>query len=572
MVFLLMECANPVTPVGGPEDVTPPRFLGAEPPLYSLNFDAKRVRIYFDEFIVFKDLNQQVIISPPMDTKPEFKIKGKSVVIDFEEEFKPNTTYNVFFGNAIVDLTENNPATNFQYVFSTGDVLDSLTLKGNVVDAFSLEPLPDLNVMLYLDNNDTLPFDSLPYYVKPWYYSKTNEAGDFQFNNLANNEYKLFVLEDANTNLVFDQTTERIAFLDSLVTPYFIPPPAKPDTSLPAADSIFMEGDSVITTSDSLLYSSDTIPDYIEPDPLKLFLFAEVDSVQRFIKATFVKEGKLMFVFKEPTADPQLNVLNLPELDDWRILEPNKTGDTIHLWLRKPVPDTLLFEIVDNGTILDTAEVLTVERKSRREQKKDETKTVALQVRFGKKTELNTTQKVQFNYPLKKYDLTGAMLIENEDTLTPSFRIADSIGLTGEFYHAWIENASYQFMVPDSSFFGLGDQTHDTLRHNLKMKELADYGNLYLNVTLRNDGIRHIIQLLKDDKVVSQKVITEDQKVDFEYLLPGTYVVKVILDRNNNDQWDPGHYIQKIQPEDVSYFPKSVTVRANWDIIEDWEI
>jgi hypothetical protein len=572
MVFILMECANPVSPVGGPEDVKPPGFVKAEPPMYTLNFDADRIRIYFDEFIVFKDLNQQVIISPPMDKKPEFKLKGKSVVIDFEEELKPNTTYNIFFGSAIVDLTENNPATNFQYVFSTGDVLDSLTLKGNVVDALTLEPLPNLNVMLYLDNNDTLPFDSLPYFVKPWYYSKTNEAGDFQFNNLATNDYKLFVLEDANTNLVFDQITERIAFLDSLITPYYIPPPAEPDTSSMISDSSFMETDTLMVLPDTLLPTEDTIPEFIEPDPLKLFLFAEVDSVQRFIKASFVKKGKLMFVFKGPTVSPELNALNLPEPDEWRILESNKSGDTLNLWLRKPVPDTLVFEIVDDGIILDTVEVLTVERKSRREQKKEDDKPEKLQVRWGKKTELNTTQKVQFSYPIKEYNLEGAMMIENEDTLSPSFRISDSIGLTGEFSHAWIENASYQFMVPDSSFFGLGDQSHDTLRHNLKMKELADYGNVYLNITLNNPGIQHIVQLLSEDKLLSEKVIAEDQKVGFEYLLPGTYVVKVILDRNSNNQWDPGHYIRKIQPEDVSYFPKSITVRANWDIVEDWEI
>jgi hypothetical protein len=555
VAVLLTTCANPVSPSGGPKDETPPAFLKAEPPLLTRNFQARKVRIYFDEFLQFKELNQQVIISPPVEEQPEFKLKGKSVQIEFKEELKDSTTYNIFFGNAIVDLTENNPISNFQYVFSTGNILDSMTLKGNVRDAFNLEPVKDLNVMLYLDINDTIPFDSIPYFSKPYYYSKTAENGDFQFNNLRNEDFKIFVLEDANSNMLFDQVTERIAFVDSLVRPYYIPPPPPPDTMM---------------VDDSLIIAPP--PPTYEPEPLEMFLFQEKDSVQRFIKASLVKSGKAMFVFKESTTAPEIRPLGLKDTTDWVLTETNLTRDTISLWFKKDVPDTITFVVSDNGEVFDTLDLSTVEKsRGRRERRRDkEEEVVKLIAKFGKKTELNKAQRIVFNYPIRDYNLEGSLLVENEDTLVPQFGFIDSIRLVGEFRHEWLENASYFFLIPDSAFFGLGGQSHDTLTHKMRTKAVSDYGNLFINAIVPEPGQNYMVQLLKEDKVVGQEIVTEDSEIAFKFLLPGNYRVKVIFDKNGNETWDTGHYLTGQQPEPVYYFPAEITIRANWDIVEDW--
>ena len=125
--YFLYSCANPVSPSGGPMDEDPPQLVNSEPPLFTKNFNVAKIKITFNEFIQLKDVTNQVIISPPMDEMPDFKVKGKSLIIELNEELKENTTYNIFMGNAVVDLTENNPAANFQYVFSTGDMIDSLS-------------------------------------------------------------------------------------------------------------------------------------------------------------------------------------------------------------------------------------------------------------------------------------------------------------------------------------------------------------------------------------------------------------------------------------------------------------
>ena len=195
----------------------------------------------FDEFVEIKDLNKQLIISPPMDEAPEFKIKGKTVIIEFKEGLKDSTTYNIYLGDAIVDITEGNPVKNFRYVFSTGNILDSLSIKGKLLNAFDMLPVENVSVMLYLDNNDTLPFDSVPYFVKPYYLSRTDAQGLFEFHNLIDKSFKIFALEDVNSNLIFDQVTERIAFLDSLIIPYYIEIPIAdtiPQDSIPLNDTL----------------------------------------------------------------------------------------------------------------------------------------------------------------------------------------------------------------------------------------------------------------------------------------------------------------------------------------------
>ncbi len=557
MALLMGRCANPVSPAGGPKDETPPGFVRSEPPQLTRNFSAPKVRIYFDEFVQFSNVNQQVIISPPMKERPTFKLKGKSVVIEFNEELLDSTTYNIFFGNAIVDLAENNPATNFQYVFSTGNILDSMTFRGNVRDAFTLEPLPDLNVMLYLDNNDTLPFDSLPYHVRPYYYTKTTESGDFQFNNLRDEDFKLLVLEDGNTNMLFDQVTERIAFLDSLIHPYYLAPPLPPDT--------VMVDDSLVIVPPPMQY---------EPDPVALFLFQEQDSLQRFIKASLVKEGKVMFVFKEPTLQPAIRALEMDgEPGSWAMTEVLANRDTINVWFMREVPDTLHFVVSDNQEVLDTVEVVTVPKAAgRRERRSKEEEPTTLNVKFGKKPELNMPLRLLFNYPATHRDLEGSLLVENDDTLAPSFRFRDSLRLVGEIHHEWLESANYRLLIPDSVFFGPYGQSHDTLKTTFKTKALSDYGNLILKVKVPDTGSNYILQLMNGDKIAQQVPVTGDGEVAFRYLLPGNVRIKVIYDANGNGKWDTGHYILGIQPEKVSFFPKEVTIRANWDIVEEWSL
>jgi hypothetical protein len=598
--WFLASCANPVSPTGGPTDTKPPILLKADPPQASLNFTDEKIELVFDEFVTLNKINEQMMISPPMEVSPEFKIKGKSVIIELKSALKDSTTYNIFVGDAIVDITEANPIKNFRYVFSTGNVLDSLSLKGEVLNAFDLKPVENINILLYLDNNDTIPTDSLPYFVKPYYLSRTDKEGKYEFHNLLDKPYKIFALEDVNNNLIFDQVTERIAFIDSLVKPYFIYIPIV-DTTM--ADSLALH-DSVssidlmdekikiihkpeIVTIDSAFFE---IPDYEfmpdsllfdsgediygEPSPLTMHLFTENDSVQRFLKATMENEHKLVFIYRQPTINHQIAAMNLLKDTTWYMEEVNHAKDTVTYWITTLLQDSITFKIADDTLVLDTVDVALVKKsRNKREEKKADEKPAQISFTFSKNAPtLDLPYRVRFNFPILEYSLEGSMLIEGEDTLSPLFQFDDSIRLSGLFNHKWKEETNYTLLIPDSSFTNILHQSHDTVQKQFRTKALADWGNLYINLSVQDTGKNYIVQLLMKDKIHTEIQVQNDQRLSFEYLDPGDYTLKVIYDNNSNGKWDTGDYIYKIQPEKVGYFTKTITVRANWDIEEEWEL
>lgn len=573
-LIFFQQCANPVSPSGGPKDSRSPKFIKSIPPLFTVNFNETRVRIYFDEFLELKELTQQLIISPPMDEMPQIISRGKYIQIDFTEPLMDSTTYTLFFGDAIVDITENNPVSNFLYVFSTGDVLDSLTLEGHVIDAFNNAPLPDVSLLLYLDNNDTIPYDSMPYFVKPYFMTRSLANGDFRFKNLPDLPFMLFAVEDQNSTLTFDQPLERIAFVDTLVHPYYIPPPVI-DT-LPA-DTLDVIADSLaIDTIENLKPPVDSTFHFPEKEfpYYELKLFQETDSLQRFIKASLLKQQNLAFVFKTKTINPVIRVIDTVIQNDWFIQENGVIGDTIFYWMTDIPADSLTFEIEDNGEILDTTRIaIQPKEKSRREKKDEEKKTPKLKPDFMRGSPIpGKPFVIKFPYPVLDFDASPFIMIEGEDTLTASLQFTDSLRRKAIIERDWLEATRYKFIIPDSVFSDIRGYSHDTLQPSFSTKAIADYGNFYIDITLDRVCKNYILQLFEGDKILREVQINEAGRVGFEYLPPASYELKVIYDCNNNGEWDTGDYHYRIHPEDVNFFPKEVKVRANWDVVEAWEL
>ena len=132
--LIIVSCAKRGTPSGGPLDKTAPILLKASPENYSINFSGNEIRLNFDEYVKLKDVNKQLIISPPLKTIPTIVPQSgasKFIKIKILDTLQPNTTYSFNFGNSIVDNNEENPFPFFKYVFSTGSEIDSLQVKRN---------------------------------------------------------------------------------------------------------------------------------------------------------------------------------------------------------------------------------------------------------------------------------------------------------------------------------------------------------------------------------------------------------------------------------------------------------
>ena len=219
LLLLITQCAKKGTPTGGPKDETPPVLIRAVPPNYTTNFNSKEIRIYFDEYIKLKDLNKNLIVSPPMEPAAIITPMGsasKYIDIEIMDTLLPNTTYVFNFGESVVDNNEGNPFSYFKYVFSTGDYIDSLTVTGVIRDALKYEPDNYVTVMLY--EADSTYTDSLIYNEVPRYVTNTLDSSVvFELSNIKAGRYKLAALKDENNNYTFQPDKDKIAFYNGFI-------------------------------------------------------------------------------------------------------------------------------------------------------------------------------------------------------------------------------------------------------------------------------------------------------------------------------------------------------------------
>ena len=72
------------------------------------------------------------------------------------------------------------------------------------------------------------------------------------------------------------------------------------------------------------------------------------------------------------------------------------------------------------------------------------------------------------------------------------------------------------------------------------------------------------------DKLLATQPAVEKGTI-FKYLKPGDYYVRMFIDENGNGKWDPGDLAKRQQPEVVYYYPKKLTLMANWEFEETWD-
>lgn len=577
LVFLCWNCAQQGSPSGGPRDEDPPVVLESEPMNFSTNFHAKKIRISFDEFIVLDNVNQQLIVSPPMEEQPTVKLKKRSIIIEFEEELLPNTTYTFNFGDAIKDLHEGNKLQNFEYVFSTGEVLDSMSVRGTLKYAETLEvPEEPFTIMLYTDLRDSVPLLDIPLYV-----GRSNDSGVFSVNNLRPDRYKVFALKDGNNNLLFDLPSEEIAFLDStlLVDANFIRE-LLGDSIAPvmAADTMAIDSSGVGT--DSLVHTG---PDYTAVY-VDLMLFLEASKIQYISDNQREDRRKLELVFALPLTDT-FSYKSLQEAGETapRFLEHfSRDRDSLTLWIMDSTDykkDTIRLAI--DYTVMDSTEAYITrsdtltfayrERESRsrrgQESQKEEEILEIHTIRNRGNQDLNRDFSFGLDFPLESLN----------DSLISLFQIPDSVEISTPFevlidslnpYRAtlsatWESASKYRLLALPGAISSIYPIPHDTIDLNFTVRDQEFYGQILL--TLENVRHRVLVQLISGKDVLEERMVEADGQYIFPFLSPKEYTFKFIHDLNGNGKWDTGDYLKKRQPEPVELLPTEIEVRSNWD-------
>jgi len=561
-LLALFSCARQGSPMGGPKDEKPPEVVLEIPANRTVYFDFPQALITFNEFIALKDPAKEIFVSPPMKTKPDYKVAGKKLIIEFQEELQQNSTYTINFGNSIIDFTEGNALVNYEYVFSTGDHIDSLSIPGKILNAFDHKPETGILVMVYRDDNDTIPLDSLPLKVPPKSASKSTKDGSFSINNLAAGEYKLFALEDMNNNFIFDMPSERIAFLDSLV---MLEPEMFP---------VLMTADSTGTADTTGIILPELA---VNKNYYTLYLFTETDTVQKLISKKPAGKNLLQYIFKLPVDSAILTPLGFQTgRSDWYITEFGVVRDTVNFWLKPGHPDTVRVVMQAGPTISDTSRFVmsrfTADLKSRRRDAAPDAMNIASNT-FAGAFNLNQDLTLSFAVPVEDSDLSGIHLFTPADTLVPEFIFFDPLQRKGMINYPWQPGELYHLLIADSVFCDLSGAYNDSTSIRFKVRTMEDYGTLLMNVTVPEMSGQLIIQLMTDKEIkVQQKILSASGAVQFRYLMPGNYKLKMIFDENSNGKWDSGNYYKYSLPERIEYYETPLNIRSNWDLQEDWQV
>ncbi len=517
LLLLVISCAKKGSITGGPKDETPPVFIKAMPPDFSTNFDNDEIRIYFDEYIKLNDPQKQIIVSPPMDPKPTITPLGgasKYIKIEFLDTLLENTTYSINFGESVVDNNESNPNPFYRYVFSTGDFLDSLSIRGTIADAIQKEVDANITIALYEIDEDYS--DSLVYKTVPRYVTNTLDTTTFNFYNLKEGKFKLIALKDASNNYKYEPKLDKIGFYEEVVT----------------------------------------LPD----DTAKVFnltLFKEVLDFKA-LKPKQVSKNEFVFPYEGNADSMKIKLLSKAPNDLKTQIFPDKEKDTLHYWF-KPFfeADSLIFEVTNSKNYRDT--LIT----RFKDQYKD---SLEVSSTFNSSLPLNKNFTFSASTPLDNIN-KNKITLTDKDTIAVPFSIAlDRLRNEAQIDFEKGESNGYSLTFLPEAITDFVGNVNDTISFNLRTKKLADYGTVFL--TLENvEAYPVLVQIITEkEDVISEQVATKQETLTFDYLDPAKYLIRVIFDTNQNGKWDTGNFLKGIQPEDVRYFPEPIDVRANWEI------
>ena len=304
VLFIHASCANMVSLTGGEKDTSEPVFLKAKPNNFQTNFNNNTIELVFDEYLQLKNAEEQIIIGPNNGLKIKAKIKGKKINLSLIGELKANTTYTINFGEALSDYTESNILRDFQYVFSTGPNLDSISIRGQVKDVFKGDYLKDAIVGLYAMPTS----DSSVYLNKPDYYARTNAQGYYQIKNIKEDKYKISALVETNNNKIYDSEEELIGFNTNILN-------LKKDTALSVIEAfralpskIKIKESSLKGNKISLLFNQKVkninyqltpkteilLADKINTDSLEIYLKEKKDSINIILSAAGYQDTILL--------------------------------------------------------------------------------------------------------------------------------------------------------------------------------------------------------------------------------------------------------------------------------------
>jgi uncharacterized protein (DUF2141 family) len=522
LLLIMMGCAKRGTITGGLKDTLAPVLKMSFPKNFNTNFKGDEIKLVFDENIKLKNLNKQLIISPPMKNEPLIlpTTASKFITIKIKDTLQPNTTYSFNFGQSIADNNEGNPFSQFKYVFSTGGYIDSLSLGGIVKDAYDKEVESFVSIMLY-EVNDTFK-DSIVYNENPRYVTNTLDSlKTFRLENLKSGKYLLVAMKDYNTNNKFNPKKDKIGFSRQFIT---IP--------------------------------NDTV--------YELALFREVLGFKAY-KPSQASGNRLLMGYdgkvNQANSRPKVTLKNNNEILSTIVTQLPKK-DSLQIWYKPIKADSLALAVAKDKYNVNFSFKI-------KDQKKDTLNISAVQSGV---LNLRDRFTLETATPLVNFDNSKIKLINKGETSIPFTTEYDEFNQKLHFDFQKEPSEQYTISILPGALTDFFEKSNDTLTYKVTTKNTADYGNL--SVSLQNVKRFPVIVELTNTKgeVLATGYTEKNTTIDFNLIEPALYTLRAIYDENKNKEWDSGNYLEKRQAEEVVYFSKEIDVRANWDVNQVFDL
>ena len=547
------SCANTTSaPSGGPKDTIPPVITEIYPELGMTNIPVQgtKIEVKFNEYVQVKD-PKSLFLSPPLEKTPKYKLKGKGVVITFENDLDSNKTYTLDLTNAIADNNEGNMYPGFTLVFSTGDKIDSMMVTGTVRDCNTLDPIKGAKVMLYKDLADSAIF-----LTRPDAAVKTDDWGFFCLRNIQDTVYRLYAIIDENNNNKYEPETEKVAFLDTIFRPSI-----KVNDSIPELMKFDMK---------------DTLHCLARNSEVELNIFREKPSKQMIVNKERVGDRTAYITFMAPNA--QIDSLWFTGVPAENVITQfNQVKDSLEIWINdaSKQPDTLFLNVKymksDSLGLLSSAteEIKLIKPKkspgktqSKDIRKEDTTAVFTLEAKSETVEQYGFT--MEFKHPVVEsaFDsLTFRYLNPRQQESTAAYTVTqDSLNL--RIYHIkpsieLQQGYEYYLKVPHRKFKDINGFYNDSTE--VKVVLPTDEKLSTMNLNLTNVKNKYIVDLLneKRSQILRSYIVEEDAVLKFPYLKAGKYSIRITEDLNKNGLVDTGILLEKKQPEKVRFYKLS---------------
>mgnify|MGYP000094033559 FL=1 len=573
--LISVSCANRGNgPQGGPKDIMPPRPQKSIPDANSLNYKKNRIDIIFDEIVQVQNTFDNIIISPPQKQAPTVKAIGKKISVELQDTLKDETTYTIFFGDAIVDNNENNVLSGYSFSFSTGESIDTLKMSGTLIDAATLNPIAGVMVGIHSDLSDSAftskPFDRI---------TKTDKNGNFSITNIRSGKYRIYALDDVGNNYRFDTPDEKIAFSDSIFEPSV-------STNI-VVDTVYR--DSVVKLStgkydtlrlvDTVIRKSDV---RYSPDSIVLRAFVEDYYNQYVVKSIRPDVRHFTIYFNAPNKElPRTEGINF-DIGKGVVVEPNTRGDTIDYWLKDSALwaiDTLKLRLTymkmdSTHNLVQQTDTISLRSQKRRAKAEKNRTQEFLTLISNAKGSINYFDTIEISIPTPtEMDTEKKISLQRRvDTIWQPQKSAitaiDSVGRRYRVTATLQPSQTYRLVVDSASFRDIYGNVNKGTTFDFTVKSKDVYASLTLEMGVFTG--KEIIELIDKNEKVIRRAIADKQKVRFDNLDAGTYYARLFVDLNGNGKYDVGNFAEKRQAEPVYYYNKSFELRQMWDNEEYW--